>query len=180
MIGKRAKGAKSEDWANYVSGYCLALDMTARDAQAAAKEKGRPWSLSKGLDTYCPLGALLPARADGSVATGEGTTDSVDPHALRVRLAVDGTVKQDGSTSLMLHRIPSLIEHVSKYVTLEPGDIILTGTPEGVGPVEAGQTITAALLVDGGEDSEGSTEQVLDEFSIPVVGSDAAEKAGET
>jgi len=118
-------------------------------------------------------------RAEKEAEGGESADRGLDPHELRIRLSVDGEVRQEGSTNLMLHRIPALIEHVTKYVTLEAGDVILTGTPEGVGPVEAGQVLEATLLA-GAEPAEpsveqvlglggGSTEQVLDTFTIPVV-----------
>jgi len=133
VIGKRAKSVPAAEAMSYVSGYLLALDMTARDLQAKAKAAGSPWTQSKCYDTFTPLSDIVPASA------------VADPHALDLTLAIDGVVKQNGNTRDMLHKIPDLIAFTSTVMTLEPGDVILTGTPEGVGPVLPGQTITATL-----------------------------------
>jgi len=116
-----------------VRGYVLALDMTARDMQARAKAEGLPWTQGKCYDTFTPLSAELPAAG------------LPDPHALELWLAVDGVQRQRGSTAGMLHRIPELIEAASAIMTLEPGDVLLTGTPEGVGPVQPGQVISCGI-----------------------------------
>lgn len=134
VMGKRCKRFPATgDWKPLVSGYCVALDMTARDLQAAAKAEGMPWTRGKCWDTFTPLSAVIPAK------------DISDPHALELYLSVDGVEKQRGSTAMMLHNIPELIAAVSEIMTLEPGDIILTGTPSGIGPVEIGQTIVAGI-----------------------------------
>lgn len=133
VIGRRARHVRPESWREFVSGYCLGLDMTARDLQAAAKKAGAPWTQAKCYDTFTPLSAEIDAA---SVA---------DPHALELYLSVDGVERQQGSTGAMLHKIPDLIAFTSSVMTLEPGDVILTGTPEGVGPVEPGQTIRAGI-----------------------------------
>ena len=108
-------------------------DMTARDLQAKAKTSGMPWTTGKCWDTFAPLSPVLPPSA------------VADPHALELWLAVDGVERQRGSTSGMLHRIPELLEAISAVMTLQPGDVVLTGTPEGVGPVLPGSTITAGI-----------------------------------
>lgn len=134
VIGKRCKSMPATaDWKAFVGGYCVALDMTARDEQAAAKADGMPWTRGKCWDTFCPLSAIIPAAA------------VPDAHALELYLSIDGRDRQRGSTSLMLHNIPEIIAAVSDVMTLEPGDLILTGTPEGIGPVEPGQTIVAGI-----------------------------------
>ena len=133
VIGTRCRRAAARDWRRFVSGYVVALDMTARDLQAAAKAAGQPWTAGKCWDTFSALSEVLPPSAVG------------DPHALELWLAVDGVQRQRGSTSGMLHRIPELLEAISAVMTLEPGDVILTGTPEGVGPVEPGSIITAGI-----------------------------------
>ena len=134
VIGKRCKSMPATaHWKAFVSGYCVALDMTARDEQAAAKADGMPWTRGKCWDTFCPLSAIIPASA------------VPDAHALELYLSIDGRERQRGSTSLMLHNIPEIIAAVSDVMTLEPGDLILTGTPEGIGPVEPGQTIVAGI-----------------------------------
>ena len=118
---------------DFVGGYAVTLDMTARDWQSIAKKEGGPWDISKGFDTSCPVGNFIPKE---SVA---------DPHSLDLWCKVNGEMKQNGNTKDMIFKIPQLISQVSQYFTLETGDLILTGTPEGVGPVKAGDTIEAGL-----------------------------------
>ncbi len=134
VISRRCSGAAAADWRSYVAGYRVALDMTARDLQAQAKAAGQPWTLGKCWDTFTPLGPTIPAEAFAR-----------DPHDVELWLAVDGAQRQRGSTAGMLFRIPELIQEISAVMTLEAGDVILTGTPEGVGPVEPGQTITCGI-----------------------------------
>jgi 5-carboxymethyl-2-hydroxymuconate isomerase len=107
--------------------------MTLRDVQNALKQKGLPWEIAKGFDTACPLSDFVPA------------SQIPDPHALRITLAVDGRMRQDSSTALMMRRIPAIIHEVSSVFTLEEGDIILTGTPAGVGPVTSGARLCAEI-----------------------------------
>lgn len=133
VIGARCRAARAADWARYVGGYVLALDMTARDLQAKAKAAGMPWTQAKCYDTFTPMSDILPAAAVG------------DPHELELYLTVDGAPRQRGRTSGMLHRIPELLEAISAVMTLEPGDVILTGTPEGVGPAPVGCTLVAGI-----------------------------------
>jgi acylpyruvate hydrolase len=133
-ISRRCTRAQAQDWRSYVSGYCLALDMTARDLQAQEKKEGAPWTRGKCFDTFSPLGPFIPA-ADFPE----------DPHSVELWLKVDGVQRQRGSALDMMTRIPELLEQISAVMTLEEGDIILTGTPEGVGPVAPGQVITAGI-----------------------------------
>ncbi|NYT64984.1 fumarylacetoacetate hydrolase family protein [Alcaligenaceae bacterium] len=114
-------------------GYAIALDMTRRDLQGDAKKQGRPWELGKAFDQSAPIGPVH-ARADiGELAAGA------------ITLAVDGVVQQSSDLSQMIWSPAEAIAYLSAYFELQPGDIILTGTPEGVGPVLAGQTMTAAI-----------------------------------
>jgi len=117
----------------YIAGYCLALDMTARDFQDEAKKKGQPWSLAKGFDTSCPVSGFI----DKSQIT--------DPSNLQLWLKVNNEMKQNGNTHDMIFSVPHLISYISRYFKLEEGDVILTGTPEGVGPVKKGDIIEAGL-----------------------------------
>ena len=134
VISRRCAAAPARDWASYVGGYVLALDMTARDLQAQAKKAGLPWTLGKCWDTFTPMSGLtLPSELPGA------------PHGVELWLAVDGVERQRGSTGEMLAKVPQLIEEISAVMTLEAGDVILTGTPHGVGPVEPGQVITAGI-----------------------------------
>jgi 2-keto-4-pentenoate hydratase/2-oxohepta-3-ene-1,7-dioic acid hydratase in catechol pathway len=127
VIGKRASRVSREDALGYVLGYTCANDVTARDLQ----KKDGQWSRAKGFDTFCPLGPWI-------------ETD-LDPRDLGVKCLVDGQVRQDGRTSQMMFDVPTLIAYVSRAFTLEPGDIILTGTPEGVGPLAPGNRVTVAI-----------------------------------
>lgn len=118
VIGKRGKNIPKAMAFDYVFGYTIANDLTARDAQ----EKHKQFFLGKSLEGSCPMGPYLV------------TKDEIpDPHALSIVTKVNGEVRQNGSTKDMLFSVSDIIETVSKYVTLEPGDVILTGTPAGVG-----------------------------------------------
>jgi 5-carboxymethyl-2-hydroxymuconate isomerase len=118
VIGRRAAGVAAEDAMQYVWGYTGANDISARDLQRADPQ----WVRGKGLDTFCPLGPVAVTR-----------DEIPDPHDVRIRTWVDDELVQDGNTSDMLFRVPALIEYLSRYFTLQPGDIILTGTPSGCG-----------------------------------------------
>ncbi|RLN97415.1 hypothetical protein BBJ28_00018002 [Nothophytophthora sp. Chile5] len=107
--------------------------MTARDLQAKAKKAGLPWTHAKGLDTFTPISDFIPKSAVPS------------PHELNLWLKVDDELRQNGSTSDMVHSIPFLIAYVSRIMTLEEGDLLITGTPSGVGPVPPNSTITAGI-----------------------------------
>eukprot|EP00494_Astrolonche_serrata_P031811 UN32080 len=133
VIGKRGKNIKSTKAMNYIKGYCLALDMTARDFQDIAKKKGLPWLMAKGWDTACPLSDFIEKRKVKQIED------------LQLTLSVNGSLKQDGSTNKMIHTVPYLIEYISRYFTLEENDLLLTGTPDGVGPVGNGDVIECAL-----------------------------------
>ncbi|MEW2740358.1 fumarylacetoacetate hydrolase family protein [Providencia sp. PROV130] len=121
IIGTRAKSVTAKDALNYVFGYSLMIDMSARDCRRAGQ-----WIYSKGQDTYSPFGPCIV------------TADEIpDPHSLDLSLKVNGVTKQSSNTRHMLFNVNALIEDISQGITLEPGDIIATGTPEGVG---AGRT----------------------------------------
>jgi 2-keto-4-pentenoate hydratase/2-oxohepta-3-ene-1,7-dioic acid hydratase in catechol pathway len=117
VIGERAKGVSVGSALELVRGYLCANDVTARDFQRS----DRQYSRAKSLDTFCPVGELVPAA------------DVPDPQALRIRGLVNGEVRQDSSTADMIFGVAELIAFVSEAITLEPGDLLLTGTPEGVG-----------------------------------------------
>jgi 2-keto-4-pentenoate hydratase/2-oxohepta-3-ene-1,7-dioic acid hydratase in catechol pathway len=131
LIGTRGKDVASENAMHLVCGYGVAIDMTLRDTQAHLKSKGYPWDLAKGFDTSCPLSDFVPAA------------HIEDPHQLRIRLEVNGELRQDGNTNCMIQRIPQILAFASQAFTLEPGDIILTGTPAGVGRVIPGDRMRA-------------------------------------
>jgi len=134
VLGKKAQKVRESDAMNYVVGYTIANDVTARAQQGDAIKKGLPWTLSKGMDSFCPMGPyLIPA-------------DFVeDPHNLTLELTVNGVTKQKANTKDMVFKIPELISYITKQITLEVGDIICTGTPEGTLPIEPGDTIEAKI-----------------------------------
>ena len=129
VIGRMCKDVDLQDALGAVFGYTCANDVTARDLQ---RNDGQ-WARAKGFDTFCPLGPWI-------------ETD-LDPGAQRISTRLDGAVVQDGSTSQMVHGVAALVSHASKAFTLLPGDVILTGTPAGVGPVHEGQRVE--VEVDG-------------------------------
>ena len=133
LIGREGKNIPEEVALEYVAGYGVAIDLTLRDVQAELKKKGLPWDIAKGFDTACPLSDFVPLDMAG------------DPQDLEIRLRVNGELRQDGSTSMMIHSIPSIVSHMSEIFTLKPGDVILTGTPAGVGPLKSGDTVVAEI-----------------------------------
>lgn len=156
IIGKTAKNLhfpaslQDEDATKqalkYVKSYCLAIDLTARNVQDAAKKAGLPWTAAKGFDTFCPISEEIPKEKIG------------DPHEARIWLSVNGKRRQDDSTGLMLFRIPRILSDISKVMTLEEGDLVLTGTPKGVGQLVAGDKVECGIEVDGKELEEGRIE----------------------
>ncbi|EAY92420.1 hypothetical protein OsI_14154 [Oryza sativa Indica Group] len=133
VISQRARDVPEASAMDFVGGYALALDMTARELQSAAKSAGLPWTLGKAQDTFTPISAVIPK------------SDVANPDDLELWLKVDDELRQKGSTSDMIFKIPSLISYISSIMTLMEGDVILTGTPEGVGPVRPGQKIKAGI-----------------------------------
>ncbi|UWZ79916.1 fumarylacetoacetate hydrolase family protein [Geoalkalibacter halelectricus] len=133
LIGRFGKNITRQDALKYVAGYGVAIDMTLRDVQTRLKKKGLPWEIAKGFDTSCPVSDFAPcARVS-------------DPHNLALRLWVNGELRQDGNTSQMIHRLPDIIAYLSGIFTLEEGDLILTGTPAGVGEVVGGDKLRAEI-----------------------------------
>jgi fumarylpyruvate hydrolase len=121
------------DAAACVYGYAIALDMTRRDLQGEAKRLGRPWEIGKAFERSAPVGPIVPAEEAGHVDRGP------------VTLAVNGMVRQAGDLDQMIWKVPEMIAHLSRFFVLAPGDVILTGTPAGVGPVVPGDRIEARI-----------------------------------
>lgn len=124
VIGRRASRVRAEDAWDHVEGFLPLNDVTARDLQ----KRDSQWSRAKGFDTFCPVGKVVPL--------GDVRVDD-----LSVTTRVNGEVRQQGSISDLVFPIPFLIEYVSRVMTLEPGDILATGTPEGVGPLQPGDRV---------------------------------------
>ena len=133
LIGKSGKNISDQAALNYVAGYGIGLDMTLRDVQAEAKKKGLPWTLAKGFDTSAPVSEFVPASSIKR------------PDFLDVQLKVNGAVRQHSNTKHFIFRIERLISYLSQFFTLEPGDLIFTGTPEGVAAVHSGDSLEASL-----------------------------------
>ena len=130
VLGKGGKNIAEKDAMDCVVAYTCFNDVTAREKSKVLQSKGHPWFLAKSLDTFGPLGPHLV------------TVDEIqDPSAIRVQLRVNGETKQDGTTSQMIHSIPKLIAYLSQWFALEPGDVIATGTPPGVGPLVVGDLV---------------------------------------
>lgn len=119
VIGRRAKEVSEDEAMEHVFGYMCANDVSARDLQ---QRKDLQWTRGKSLDTFCPLGPWLVTR-----------DEIPDPHNLRITSSINGEITQDSNTSNLIFKIPTLISYLSQHFTLEPGDVILTGTPPGVG-----------------------------------------------
>lgn len=128
-IGKGGANIAVADAASHIFGYAVGFDMTRRDLQGKMKEAGRPWEIGKAFDFSAPVGTLHTAAS----VTG------IDGAAISLR--IDGVTKQSGHVSEMIWSIPETIANLSTYFTLQPGDLIFTGTPEGVGAVQRGQTL---------------------------------------
>ncbi len=133
IIEKPARRISTEAWREYVYGFSIFLDITARDLQDTAKRHGDPWTISKGFDTFGPISPVTPRST------------MTDPHQLRISLKKNGEIKQDSNTANMIFKIPKILEYASRVMTLERGDVIATGTPEGVGEITDGDKIEAAI-----------------------------------
>ena len=136
LVVALASGGKNiplENAQGHIFGYAVGLDLTRRDLQAAAKDKGHPWDMAKGFDHSAPISAITPIQVTGALNTGS------------IQLSVNGVVRQKGDLSDMIWSIPEVIAHLSGLVELKAGDLIYTGTPAGVGPVVAGDRLEAVI-----------------------------------
>lgn len=120
-----------------IEGYALSVDMTARNVQDEAKKKGLPWSIGKGFDTFLPLSNFIPK------------SKIPDPYNVELKLSINNEVQQNDMTNLMIFPIHKILSHMSCIMTLEKGDLILTGTPKGVGSVKPGDVLEASLSYNG-------------------------------
>lgn len=127
VIRRRAKDVKAEDFADYILGYTCLNDVTARDVQ---KGDGQ-WTRGKSMDGFAPIGPVV--------------TDEVDPSCLSIETRLNGAVVQRGSTSQFMTPVPQLLEFITASMTLEPGDVVTTGTPAGIGPMAPGDTVEVTI-----------------------------------
>lgn len=134
LIGSPLQQASEDQVLPAIAGYGVALDLTLRSIQAGLKKKGQPWEKSKGFDNSCPVSGFVSA----SDFLG-------DPQQTALQLEINGEVRQAGNTQDMIHKIVPLIAYMSRFFTLRPGDIILTGTPEGVGPLNHGDQLSVSF-----------------------------------
>lgn len=132
-IGLGGKNIIAENAYDHILGYAIGLDMTLRDIQNEAKKKALPWTVAKGFDTSAPVSDIIEKNKIS------------DPHNLTILCKVNGEIRQKSLTSKMIFSIQTVIEYLSTIFTLEAGDLIFTGTPEGVGPVNPGDTIEAEI-----------------------------------
>ncbi len=132
-IGKGGKHIKAADAMNHIYGYAVGLDMTRRDLQNDMKKQGRPWCIGKGFDHSAPIGPITPAAEAGDVASAE------------IYVQVNGQDRQRSNTSQLIWNIAETIEHLSAAWELQPGDLIYTGTPEGVGAVVSGDVMVGSV-----------------------------------
>jgi len=133
LIGKAGRKIPAERALDFVAGYAVAIDLTLRDVQNQLKSKGHPWEMAKAFATSCPLSDFVPAAA------------VADPQSLRLTLAVNGNLRQNGTTADMLRSVAEIIAVMSEYFSLQAGDVLLTGTPAGVGPIRSGDRLEAVI-----------------------------------
>ena len=132
-IGRGGRDIAAADATDHVFGYAVGLDMTRRDLQLALRDKGRPWELGKAFDQSAPIGPLHRASDVGHVHQGG------------IWVQVDGQDRQRSDIAKLIWSVPEVIANLSTFFELQPGDIIFTGTPEGVGPVQRGQTMSGGI-----------------------------------
>ncbi len=133
VIGQPGSHIAADDAPSHVYGYAVAVDVTARDVQREAKRQGLPWTTAKGYDTFCPVSTVVPASR------------VPDPHALELELTVNGDLRQASTTANLVYPVQEIVATASQVMTLCRGDLILTGTPAGVGRLHRGDVVKARL-----------------------------------
>jgi len=132
-IGKRGANIAAADAPGYIWGYAAGLDMTRRDLQGEMKKQGRPWEIGKSFDVSAPIGSIKPVTKSGIVTSG------------RIELKVNGALRQQSDVAKLIWNVNETIEHLSRYFELVPGDLIYTGTPEGVAAVQPGDVLEGSV-----------------------------------
>lgn len=133
IVKERIRKRTPEEIAPLLLGYSIIIDVTARDLQQAAQQAGMPWTIAKGYDTFAPFGPVIVPR------------EAIDPDHAEIWLKVNDAVRQQGTTANMVFHTRELVSYISSIMTLEPFDIIATGTPEGVGPLQNGDRVEAGV-----------------------------------
>ena len=134
IIKDKCKYVKASEAYEHILGYTVFNDITARKIQIKDIASKLPWFRSKSLDTFGPIGPRIVSHLEIS-----------DPHNLKIELKLNGEIKQSSNTKYLLFKIPELLENMSRFFTMEPGDIIATGTPSGIGPIKPGDTLEASI-----------------------------------
>ncbi len=134
ILNKRLFQCQENEVLSAIDGYAVAIDVTLQDVQDRCKEKGQPWEIAKGFDGACPISPFVPAA------------DVANPQDLMIKMLVNGKLRHNDSTKLMIWQIPAIVAAASQYFSLEPGDIVLTGTPAGVGPLEPGDKLEMTIV----------------------------------
>ncbi len=132
IVGRRCSHVSEEEAMSFISHVAVFNDVTARDMQSDARRTGNPWSVAKGMDTFGPMSEPVPP-------------EGLDLSSLRLELSVNGEVRQRGCTADMIFEPSFIVSYISKYMTLEPGDVIATGTPEGVSEIRRGDAVEARI-----------------------------------
>jgi fumarylpyruvate hydrolase len=132
-IGRGGSGISSETALEHIFGYAIGIDMTRRDRQREARERGLPWEIGKSFDRSAPCGPIHPVGRVGHIVSGA------------ISLSVNGAVRQRGDLGQMIWNVAEIVANLSQQYALEPGDLIFTGTPAGVGPVVSGDVMTGAI-----------------------------------
>lgn len=132
-VGQSVRNISEAEALRCIAGYAVGIDLTARDIQQRAKERSHPWTVSKGFDTFAPIGPFITAERAGN------------PQEMELELSVNGQVRQKANTRLMIFPVAQLVAYLSTVFTLHPGDLIFTGTPAGVAPLATGDRMEASL-----------------------------------
>lgn len=132
-IGRRGRDIEVSRAGMHIYGYAVGVDLTRRDLQAAAKRRGRPWDTAKGFDQSAPVSAIVPAADAGHPGNGS------------IQLSVDGEIRQQGDLADMIWSVPEIVAELSGYFELQPGDLVFTGTPAGVGALERGSRVACSI-----------------------------------
>lgn len=133
VFGRRCKDVPEDEALSSISHVAVFNDVSARDMQTEARRTGNTWDLSKGMDTFGPMSEPVPIG-------------DIDVQDLDLTLTVNGEVRQSGNTGNMIFTVPKLIAYVTRFMTMEPGDVLITGTPEGVSEIRPGDTVVAEIL----------------------------------